>query len=74
LSVFKRDFKNIFGDTPSHWLIQKRLIEAYFLIDKKGKKPSEIYLDLGFEDLSHFSFVFKKKFGFNSTNLRVGAV
>ena len=74
LSVFKRDFKNIFGDTPSHWLIQKRLIEAYFLIDKKGKKPSEIYLDLGFEDLSHFSFVFKKKFGLNPTNLRVGAV
>ncbi|MEO6685086.1 MAG: AraC family transcriptional regulator [Dyadobacter sp.] len=71
LSVFKRDFKEIFADTPSHWLIQKRLDEAYFLIDKKDKKPSEIYLDLGFEDLSHFSFVFKKKFGFNPTNLRM---
>lgn len=71
LSVFKKDFKEIFSDTPSHWLIQKRLEEAYFLIGKKGKKPSEIYLDLGFEDLSHFSFVFKKKFGFNPTNLRV---
>lgn len=73
LSVFKRDFKEIFSDTPSHWLIQKRLDEAYFLINNKGQKPSEIYLDLGFEDLSHFSFVFKKKFGFNPTNLRVVA-
>lgn len=73
LSIFKRDFKQIFSDTPGHWLIQKRLQEAYFLINKKGKKPSEIYIDLGFEDLSHFSFVFKKKFGFNPTNLRMPA-
>lgn len=31
LSAFKRDFKTIFNDTPNHWLIQKRLQEAYFL-------------------------------------------
>jgi len=54
LSAFKRDFKAIFNETPGRWLIQKRLQEAYFLIDKKNKKASEIYLDLGFEDLSHF--------------------
>jgi AraC-like DNA-binding protein len=43
--------------------MQKRLEEAYFRIEKKGKRPSDIYLDLGFEDLSHFSFAFKKRFG-----------
>ncbi|OOQ58722.1 helix-turn-helix domain-containing protein [Mucilaginibacter pedocola] len=63
ISSFKRDFRQIFNDTPSRWLIQKRLREAYFLISKKGKKPSDIYLDIGFEDLSHFSFAFKKLFG-----------
>lgn len=63
LSAFKRDFEKTFGATPSHWLVQKRLEEAYFLLDKKQQKLSEIYLDLGFEDLSHFSFAFKKKFG-----------
>lgn len=63
LSAFKRDFKTTFNATPNHWLVQKRLEEAYFLIDKKNKKPSDIYLDLGFEDLSHFSFAFKKQFG-----------
>ena len=63
LSVFKRDFEKIFHDTPSHWLVQKRLQEAYFLIEKKHEKPSAIYLDLGFEDLSHFSYTFKKLFG-----------
>ncbi|KAA2243872.1 helix-turn-helix transcriptional regulator [Chitinophaga agrisoli] len=69
LSVFKRDFAAIFSDTPNRWLTQRRLQEAYFLLDKKGAKPSEIYLDLGFENLSHFSFAFKKKYGIAPTEL-----
>jgi AraC-like DNA-binding protein len=68
-SAFKRDFKQTFNDTPNHWLMQKRLKEAYFLINKKNMKPSTIYLDLGFEDLSHFSFAFKKTFGQTATKL-----
>jgi AraC family transcriptional regulator, exoenzyme S synthesis regulatory protein ExsA len=63
VSGFKRDFEKIFNDTPHHWLMQKRLKEAHFLIEKKQQKASEIYLDLGFEDLSHFSYSFKKLFG-----------
>ncbi len=63
LSAFKRDFKYIFNDSPSHWLVQRRLQEAYFLLEEKNKRPSEIYVELGFEDLSHFSFAFKKQFG-----------
>lgn len=69
LSAFKRDFKAIFKDTPSHWLVQKRLQEAYFLIDKKNQKSSDIYLDLGFENLSHFSYAFKQSFGLTPTEL-----
>ncbi len=61
LSTFKRDFERIFHQTPSRWLQQRRLKEAYDLITKKGKKASDIYLDLGFEDLSHFSYAFKKR-------------
>lgn len=64
LSTFKRDFEKIFHTTPSRWLVQKRLEEAYRLIREKGKSPSDVYLEVGFEDLSHFSFVFKKKYGF----------
>lgn len=63
LSTFKRDFKQVFNDTPHHWLLRKRLTEAHFLIKNQRKKPAEIYLDLGFEDLSHFCFTFKKHFG-----------
>lgn len=63
LAGFKRDFQKTFGMAPRQWLLEKRLAEAQYLIEKKNKKPSAIYLDLGFESLSHFSHSFKKKFG-----------
>jgi AraC-like DNA-binding protein len=69
LSAFKRDFKTIFHETPNRWLVKRRLQEARFLIEEKGQKPTDIYQDLGFEDLSHFSFAFKKEFGATATEL-----
>ncbi|MEJ0031633.1 MAG: AraC family transcriptional regulator [Bacteroidota bacterium] len=53
----------MYGKTPGKWLVHKRLQAAYFLIKERHKNASEIYLDLGFEDLSHFSYAFKKEFG-----------
>lgn len=63
LATFKRDFEKIFHTSPSRWLLQKRLQEAYYLIKEKGRKTSDVYLEVGFEDLSHFSFAFKKAYG-----------
>lgn len=65
LTTFKKDFKNIFNITPGRWLTQKRLELAHYKIFEQKRKPSEVYLDTGFEDLSHFSFAFKKHFGYN---------
>ncbi|RZM19674.1 MAG: AraC family transcriptional regulator, partial [Pedobacter sp.] len=31
--------------------------------------PTEVYLEVGFEDLSHFSFSFKKKYGISPNQL-----
>ncbi len=62
LSAFRRDFHAIFNETPSRWLVQKRLQEAYFLLAQKHQKPSAIYFYLGFQDLSHFSFAFRNRF------------
>lgn len=69
LATFKRDFEKLFHVTPSRWLLQRRLQEAHYLIREKGKTASDIYLDLGFEDLSHFSFAFKKQFGAAPTKI-----
>ena len=69
LSTFNRDFKKHFNNTPQKWLTEKRLQLAYYQLSEKRKKPTEVYLEVGFEDLSHFSFAFKKKYGIAPTQL-----
>lgn len=68
LAGFKRDFPKTFGMSPRQWLQHKRLLTAHDEL-KNSKKPSSIYLELGFESLSHFSYAFKKQFGYAPTEL-----
>ncbi|MGH1517030.1 helix-turn-helix domain-containing protein [Chryseobacterium sp. JK1] len=67
LASFKRDFSDVFTIPPAKWLKEKRLEEAYRLIHLENKKSSDIYLELGFENLSHFYTAFKKKYGVTPT-------
>jgi len=69
LASFKRDFSHIFQSPPRKWLQEKRLAEAYHLIRQKKQRPNEIYLELGFENLSHFYTSFKQKFGVTPANI-----
>ncbi|QSB29255.1 AraC family transcriptional regulator [Flavobacterium sp. CLA17] len=69
LSTFNRDFKKYFNITPQKWLTEKRLQLAYYQLSEKKKKPTEVYLEVGFEDLSHFSFAFKKKYGLSPSQM-----
>jgi len=69
LSTFKRDFTKIFNASPKKWLQQKRLEQAHYLLSMKNQRPSEVYLEVGFENLSHFSFAFKKLYGLTPTEL-----
>ena len=60
LSTFNRDFKKLFSTTPQKWLTDKRLELAYYHLVEKKKKPTEIYLEVGFEEiwgLSQSAFV-----------------
>jgi len=63
LAAFKRDFGRTFGMAPGKWLQQRRLEEALRLLQTEGRKPSEVYLDVGFENFSHFSYIFRKVYG-----------
>ena len=63
LATFKRDFKRIFKLSPNRWIQAQRLHDAYFLIKEKRHKVSDVYMDVGFKDLSHFSFAFKQAYG-----------
>ena len=69
LAAFKRDFQRSFNTSPEKWLRQKRLERAHFLLQETGKRPSEVYLEVGFETFSHFSFTFKKWFGYSPSKI-----
>ncbi len=69
LATFKRDFQKTFNSNPQRWLLEKRLNKAHYLISEKNKKPSDAYVEAGFENLSHFSATFKKYFGYSPSTL-----
>jgi len=69
LTTFKRDFHKLYNTTPQRWLTKKRLELAHYQLSQKNRKPIEVYLETGFENLSHFSFAFKKQFGLTPTEL-----
>lgn len=69
LATFKRDFKKAFHNTPQKWLTQKRLDLAHYHLTQYHRKPVEVYVEAGFENLSHFSYAFKKQFGYSPTSL-----
>jgi len=64
LAAFKRDFTKISPLTPQKWIINKRLEVANEKIAKENRKVSEVYLEVGFKNLSHFSKVYKDTFGY----------
>ncbi len=63
LSAFKRDFEKYFHSSPGKWLLEKRLEHAMHLINQYGKTVSEAAFESGFQSPSHFSRVFKIRFG-----------
>lgn len=70
VATFNRDFRKIFNTSPQKWLTQKRLELAHYKISESNASPGKIFLEVGFENLSHFSFAFKKHFGYSPTELK----
>lgn len=63
VSTFKRDFEALYHTTPGKWLTDKKLNYAKHFLLTSEKNINEIVYDSGFENVSHFSRVFKEKFG-----------
>lgn len=70
LSSFKRDFSDRFNMTPGKWISQRRAHFAANLLANTNLSISQVAFDSGFEDLSHFSRVFKKILGINPSGYK----
>lgn len=70
LSAFKRDFHEQYKSPPGRWLLEKRLEYSVALLQGSSKSLSEVSLDCGFINMSHFSTTFKKKFSMPPSRFR----
>jgi len=70
LSTFNREFRRIFKESPHRWIMKQRLRLARTLLTTTEKRVTDIYLEIGFEDLAHFSRAFKKEFGQTPTEVK----
>jgi len=74
LSSFKRDFQAGFQEAPGKWLLRKRLDYSAALLRTSKMNVTEIAFESGFEDVSHFSRVFKERFQVSPLAYRQGAL
>lgn len=70
LSTFKRHFVKEYEESPGRWLQHRRLQKAKRILEQTDQTPSEIYLQLGYNNLSNFSTAFKNKHGISPTQVQ----
>lgn len=63
LSSFKREFIKHYHESPIKWFQDKRLEYASHLLKNEQKRPSDIFMEVGYENLSSFIQAYKIKYG-----------
>ncbi|MBV7532130.1 helix-turn-helix domain-containing protein [Chitinophaga sp. sic0106] len=63
LSSFKRDFFAVTSMAPAKWIRQKKLEKARELMSSTDLSVSDVCYTLGFENVTHFSKIFKVQYG-----------
>lgn len=63
VSTFKREFEKHYSESPIKWFQNKRLEQAHYLLNQEQKSSSEIYFEVGYENLSSFIQAYKSKYG-----------
>ncbi len=62
VSTFKRHFTKVFSTTPQKYFAAHKMDKARQML-QLNKRPTDIFFELGYENLSAFSAEFKKHFG-----------
>ncbi|WP_320170570.1 helix-turn-helix transcriptional regulator [Maridesulfovibrio sp.] len=74
LSTFKREFRKVFDTTPARWIRERRLSWAAQLIRNSQKNITEISYESGYDSLSHFSSIFRSRYGVSPSEYRTGLI
>jgi len=62
LTSFKKEFRRIFNMPPHRWIIEQRLMRAKIMLSSTKLTVSEIGIDCGFTNISHFIKLFKQRY------------
>lgn len=65
-----RCFKELISESPNHYLLGYRISRAMEMLNRTGMSVTEIALQCGFNDTSHFISYFKKKMKMTPTEFR----
>ncbi|WP_248928368.1 helix-turn-helix domain-containing protein [Paenibacillus hamazuiensis] len=70
LSSFKREFQAMYNTSPLQWMRNRRLDKAKELLSQSDLSVTDICFTIGFENVAHFSKVFKARFGYPPSALK----
>lgn len=70
LATFKRDFQAIYNTPPLKWVRNRRLDKAEELLAETALSVTDVCFSTGFENIAHFSKVFKERFGLPPSEFR----
>lgn len=70
VSGFSHHFKKVFGLAPGQYLIRLRIGAGQKLLISTNKSVTEISMELGYDNVSHFNNQFKKFVGTSPQNYR----
>lgn len=74
LATFKRKFNELYMESPAKYVLLKKLEKSIQLLALDSMPISEIAFESGFETVSHFNKVFKKKYFTTPSEYRLSQI
>ncbi|AYL94405.1 helix-turn-helix transcriptional regulator [Mucilaginibacter celer] len=74
VSAFKKEFTDRFNTTPVKWQLNRRLEYAEYQLKHSNDPVAAVAYSSGFENISHFSKVYKQRFGTSPKSTRFESV
>ena len=62
LTSFKKEFRRLFNMPPHRWIIEQRLMRAKIMLTSTTHTVSEVGVECGFANISHFIKLFKQRY------------